>query len=108
MEGSKLKMGRLRALREKMGISQTELAKRMGIVRPTYSNYEAGNREPDFDTIKRLADFFSVSIDYLLENDLDATKTDKAKNAVDNPKYARLPIQKKKIIDDMIDALSEE
>lgn len=103
-----MKIGRLRSLREKMGISQTELAKRVGIVRPTYSNYEAGNREPDYETLKRLADFFSVSIDYLLENDVDASTTDRAKNAVDNPKYARLPIEKKKIIDDMIDALSEE
>jgi len=53
-------------LREKRGLSQVEAAKRMGIVRTTYSNYEAGNREPDIDTIKKFADFFEVSIDYLL------------------------------------------
>lgn len=97
-----MKIERLRALREKMGISQAELARRMGIVRPTYSNYEAGNREPDVDTIKRLSDFFDVSIDYLLGNE------EKAKSAVNNPRYARLPKDKKKIIDDMIDALSED
>jgi transcriptional regulator with XRE-family HTH domain len=49
-----------------MGISQTEAAKRLGIVRTTYSNYEAGNREPDVDTIKKMAEFFEVSVDYLL------------------------------------------
>lgn len=59
---------RLRLLRERMGLSQTAAAKKMGIVRTTYSNYEAGNREPDVDTIKKMSDFFGVSTDYLLGN----------------------------------------
>jgi transcriptional regulator with XRE-family HTH domain len=59
-------ISKIRQLREKMGISQTEAAKRLGIVRTTYSNYEAGNREPDVDTIKKMAEFFEVSVDYLL------------------------------------------
>ncbi|MBR2179034.1 MAG: helix-turn-helix transcriptional regulator [Selenomonadaceae bacterium] len=35
----------------------------------TYSKYEQGTTEPDIATIKKLANFFDVSIDYLLEND---------------------------------------
>ena len=47
-------------------LSLREAAKRMGIVRTTYSNYEAGNREPDNYTLKILSDFYGVTIDYLL------------------------------------------
>lgn len=57
---------KIRKLRESRGLSQGEAAKRMGIARTTYSNYEAGNREPDFDTIKRIANFYDVSVDFLL------------------------------------------
>lgn len=41
----------------------------MKIVRTTYSNYEAGNREPDLDTLKKIADYYEVSADYLLDRD---------------------------------------
>jgi transcriptional regulator with XRE-family HTH domain len=65
-----LKIERLRLLREKRGLSQGEAAKRMGIVRTTYSNYEAGNREPDIETLNKMAKFYDVSIDYLLGNEV--------------------------------------
>lgn len=68
-KGDKYKVKRIRALRERRGISQSRAAKQMGIVRTTYSNYEAGNREPDLETIKKIAEFFEVSVDYLLERD---------------------------------------
>lgn len=61
-----MRYDRLRSLRERRGISQTEAAKRMGMVRTTYSNYEAGNREPDNESLKKLAEFYEVSVDYLL------------------------------------------
>ena len=61
-----MRSDRLRYLREKKGLSQTEAAKKLGIVRTTYSNYEAGNREPDNETLRKLAEFYEVSVDYLL------------------------------------------
>lgn len=60
-----LKM-RLVELRKKRKLTQKELADKLGIARTTYSGYENGNREPDFDTVQKLADFFGVSIDYLV------------------------------------------
>lgn len=57
---------KLSELRKKRGLSQTEVAKKIGIPRTTFSGYENGNREPDYDTLKLLADFFEVSTDYLL------------------------------------------
>jgi transcriptional regulator with XRE-family HTH domain len=47
-------------------MTQTEIAKKLAIPRSTYSNYELGNREPDFHTTEKLAQMFGVSIDYLL------------------------------------------
>lgn len=58
--------GRLDELRRQKKISQAELSKRIGIARTTYSGYENGTREPDHATLEKLADFFDVSIDYLL------------------------------------------
>jgi transcriptional regulator with XRE-family HTH domain len=57
---------RIKELRKKKKFTQTDIAKRLGIPRGTYSNYELGNREPDFNTVEKLADIFEVSIDYLL------------------------------------------
>ncbi len=68
-----MRSDRLRSLREKKGISQTEAAKRLGMARTTYSNYEAGNREPDNESLKKLAEFYEVSADYLLGRTNDPT-----------------------------------
>lgn len=63
---------KLRNLREKLGLSQKELTDRLNINRSTYARYETSSTQPDFDTLKKLADFFEVSIDYILgrENNL--------------------------------------
>lgn len=57
---------RIKKLREASGLKQTELAQKLNIPRTTYSNYENARREPDFNTLKILAEFFDCSIDYLL------------------------------------------
>lgn len=64
---------RLKALREKRGISQLKLAMDLGLNRNSISRYESGAREADYKTLIALADYFDVSIDYLLE------RTDKPK-----------------------------
>lgn len=60
---------RLSLLREEKGLNKTEMAKRLGIPVSTYSNYEYGNREPDFTLAKKIADYFHVTTDYLLGRD---------------------------------------
>lgn len=57
---------RLKELREARGLSQYSFADAFGISQSTIGNWEAGKREPNFDTMQRLADFFGVSVDYLL------------------------------------------
>lgn len=53
-------------LRTASGLTQAELAEKIGISRSTIGMYETGAREPDFETLEIIADFFNVDIDYLL------------------------------------------
>ncbi|WP_213997003.1 helix-turn-helix domain-containing protein [Tepidanaerobacter syntrophicus] len=59
-------MNRIKELREEAKISQAELASMLGVTQQALSNYENGLREPDLDTINKIANYFGVSIDYLL------------------------------------------
>lgn len=57
---------RIASLREEKGLTQIELAKQLNISNTTLSQYEAGNRTPGNDILKQIADYFEVSLDYLL------------------------------------------
>lgn len=57
---------RLKILREEKKLSQRELAKLMNMAPSTLAMYEVGKREPNYEILNRIADFFSVTTDYLL------------------------------------------
>lgn len=57
---------RLRSLREDRDISTTELANVLHIQTRTLNYYETDKREPDYNTLVKIADYFDVSLDYLL------------------------------------------
>lgn len=57
---------RLRSVREQRGLSQQQLADRVGTARVTITMYEAGEREPNFEMLSKLAEVLEVSTDYLL------------------------------------------
>lgn len=59
-------MNRIRELREHKGLRQIDVAEVTGIDQKTLSNYETGKTNPDSYALIRLADFFGVSIDYLV------------------------------------------
>ncbi|KQX51996.1 XRE family transcriptional regulator [Paenibacillus sp. Root444D2] len=62
-----LKYGdRIALLREKRGLTQEELSNKIGISRAALSHYETNRREPDYETINKIANFFNVTVDYLL------------------------------------------
>lgn len=77
-------MKTLLTLRKNKGLTQKEIAEHLGISRQAYANYEAGNREPDINTLKLLSEYFEVSIDVLLEN------TSKVKKGVKIPVYGNV------------------
>ena len=60
---------RLRLLRKEHNLTQVQFAQNLNVANGTVAMWETGKREPDFDTILRIADFFHVSIDYLLGRD---------------------------------------
>lgn len=64
---------RISYLREKANLTQDQLAKKIGITRAALSHYEKNRREPDFETIEKIARFFDVSLDYLLGRTDDPT-----------------------------------
>ena len=57
---------RLKELRNERGISQYKLVDELRLSRGQLSNYEQGTREPDYDTLILLANYYNVSLDYLL------------------------------------------
>ena len=58
---------RLKYLREKKGISQLKLAMDLSLNQNSISRYENGLRQADYETLIKFADYFGVSVDYLLE-----------------------------------------
>lgn len=57
----------LKSLREERGLSQDELARLTQLSKSTISMYENGNREPKFETLEVIADFFNVDMNTLLD-----------------------------------------
>ena len=57
---------RLKALRKQKGITQSDLANILNYGYTAVSNYESGRNEPSIKDLKKIAEFFDVSLDYLL------------------------------------------
>lgn len=57
----------LRTLIEERNLTQKELAKQLNLAPSTMGSYVQNTREPDFNTLKMIADYFGVSTDYLLD-----------------------------------------
>ena len=65
----------LRVLIEERDMTQKDLAKQLNIAPSTLGSYVQNTREPDFETLKLLAKYFNVSIDYLLDYRTEKTST---------------------------------
>lgn len=68
---------RLNELRKNKGLNQPELAKELNVAKQTVSNWENNNRTPDNEMLIKIANYFDVSLDYLL-------------GRTDNPNYSVL------------------
>ncbi|PAE66221.1 transcriptional regulator [Bacillus subtilis] len=80
---------KLIALRKSKKLTQEEMASKIGVHRGTYANYERGHRQPDYETLVKIADFFEVTTDYLLRDteseNLDRTYKEQAKKVLNDP-----------------------
>lgn len=75
-------------LRKNAGLTQKELCKMLNVSRSTYNGYELEKFEPNIETLKKLADFYNVSVDYLIghrqNNKIDKSGlTNTQKNIID-------------------------
>ena len=64
----------LKNLRKIKGITQTQFATEFNISSGTIAMWETGKRMPDSETLKRIAQYFNVSIDYLLDNEKSSSE----------------------------------
>lgn len=56
----------IKDIRIRKNLTQADVANALGVSSVVYSRYESGTRQPSIDTIVQLADFFCVTVDYLL------------------------------------------
>lgn len=63
--------GKIQARRKALGLSQEELAQRMGVSRQSVTKWETGLSAPDLDRLVELADTLGVSLDYLLRDQVE-------------------------------------
>ena len=64
----------LKLLRNERQLSQQELADALGISKSSINMYERGERQPNFEVLETIADYFNVDIDYLLGRTSKTTK----------------------------------
>ena len=64
---------RIRELRKKARLSQQTLADQIGVFRNTISNWETGYSQISLENAKKVAEYFEVTIDYLLGSESDQT-----------------------------------
>lgn len=100
---------KLRYLREHQELSQTEVSKLLGISTSSYSRYECGTNEPSLEILKKIAELFDCTVDYLLEINGTAADFDKVIDLSDFINYgnytvfSRFPTQRdRKIINSFI------
>ena len=101
--GKKLKM-----LREENNMLQSELAKLLNLGASSISMYEKDERDPDTDTLKRIAEIFNVSTDYLLGLNEERTINEPieiAANMGDKADLSEMTEKDKQFILDMIERL---
>lgn len=100
-------MKNLILLREQKGLRQEDMAKMLGISRQAYCTYENDRHQAGYEILIKLADFFEVSIDYLLER----TSMECALMASKAPEYEKIietqPPNRKERLIEIIKILSE-
>jgi transcriptional regulator with XRE-family HTH domain len=67
----------LKDLRKKKGVTQIQLAKNLEISNGTIGNWEINARQPDHDMLVKIADYFGVTVDYLLGREADSERDEK-------------------------------
>lgn len=80
-------MERLKQLRLERHLTQYKMAKLLNITVSAYGNYELGQRTPNIETLIKLADYFQVSVDYLIGHESKSLMDRPESSLAENDKY---------------------
>jgi transcriptional regulator with XRE-family HTH domain len=113
LEDTQMTLGkRIKELRGNKSITQEELAQILGTTRPTLSNWELDRTRPDYDMIKKITDYFNVTIDYIVSGDTEGIIPGAKIVIYDNEDriidISMLPPEVKKQVDDYIKFLKDQ
>jgi len=85
---------KLKCLREKRGMKQAELGNFLNYGSTAISNYEKGRNEPSMSDLCKLADFFDVSVDFMIGREERKSETDEMFKTLDTDELRFLDIYK--------------
>lgn len=97
---------RLKELRKARKYKQTDLADVLSCSQGVYSRYESGEREPPFDIMKKLADFYGVTIDYLMGG--TATSEPIAPHPATIPAQEKAPAERRAEAKELLESMTDE
>ena len=80
---------RYKTIRDSRNIKDSQVAKETGITKSTFSEWKSGKYTPKQDKLQKIADFFGVTIDYLMTGTEDTTKEYPQLNARDERDISR-------------------
>jgi len=99
----------IRRLRDERGVSQQKLADEIGMSQQSINGYENQSVEPDIYTLKKIADYFDTSVDYIIGHTHIRQKIEQTDGYALNGReaalvegYRALPPSSRKVIDDLI------
>ncbi|HJD23927.1 MAG TPA: helix-turn-helix transcriptional regulator [Firmicutes bacterium] len=98
---------RLKELRKSCSLSQRELGDALGLSKSSIGNYENGYRQPDMATLNLLADYFGVTVDYLIGRSLQPSFVVTSEEEKMLQIYRNLPEEKRYLLIDLFLALQD-
>ncbi|ANY67277.1 hypothetical protein BBD42_12945 [Paenibacillus sp. BIHB 4019] len=96
---------RLKSLRKRKKLTQEEAANKLGMARTTYSGYERGTSEPDFETLAKISAFYQEDLNWLITGVKQNVNEDLEQMIED---FVHLSDKDQSYILDLIDRLKKE
>ena len=97
----------MRKLRKERKLTQKELAEKLGIGESTYCGYENFSREPSYELLIKIADFFGVSLDYLLGHQIPGIACTMSPEELEVlKKYYNMSVHSRNLVNQLIDMIS--
>ena len=103
-------MNKIKQLREEKKMKQSELCIILNTTQATLSNWERGVHDPDIESLKKMVEVFHTTTDYILgiTDNPHPQKIESTSEDLLSYKISKLPLKKRKVIEDMANIFEEE